>query len=57
MNDYELDMDAEGLPEEPVRDPWTYDAPGAGTIVLFTLLGSLSVGGVVALAWGLAQKR
>ncbi len=57
MNDYELDMDAEGLPEEPVRDPWTYDAPGPGTIVLFTLLGSLSVGGVVALAWGLAQKR
>lgn len=48
MNDYELDMDAEGLPDEPVRDPWTYDPPSAGKVIAFAVLG---IGALAAVGW------
>lgn len=36
-----LDMDAEGLPDEPLRDPWTY-APDPLTLIGITALGAFN---------------
>lgn len=37
----ELDMDAEGLPDEPVRDPWTY-APDPVTLIGLAALAAFN---------------
>lgn len=40
----ELDMDAEGLPDEPLRDWWTFDSDATSLVMVTALgLGSLAI--------------
>jgi hypothetical protein len=40
-----LDMGAVGLPDEPLRDPWTFDPPSGGVYVLMTGAGAAALAG------------
>lgn len=48
-----LDLGAPGLPDEPLRDPWTFDPPNAGVYVLLTS----TVGAIGAAAFAIWRRR
>lgn len=44
-----LDLDAEGLPDEPLhRDPWTFDPLTPAQVAVWTILG---VGSLATAGW------
>lgn len=53
IDDPRLDLGAEGLPDEPLRDPWTFSPPSAAYYVLL----SSTFGAVGAALWALLAKR